>query len=131
MTKRSTIIFDMDGLMVDSEPLSHRAWNQLLRPFGHRLTDEVIRQIIGHRADVSAQIVRDLFDLPLSVSEVISRRVTIYTEIRAQGVPPRPGLFALQARIADRHIPWAVATSFSADYSTISLCNYFANRYGL
>jgi len=107
----------MDGLMVDTEPLSHRAWDALLRPFGHQLTNGIVQKIIGLRADVSAAVVRDTFDLPLTVDEIIQQRGPIYAKIRAEGVTAMPGLLPLQELIAKRNIPWAVATSSSRQYA--------------
>ncbi|MCA9928242.1 MAG: HAD family phosphatase [Anaerolineales bacterium] len=117
MTKREAIIFDMDGLMVDTEPLSHRAWNTLLRPYHHQLTPNLIEQMIGLRAEKSAALVKATFDLPLSVDEIIRRRGPIYAKIRANGVRPMPGLHELHAVIAEQRIPWAVATSSSREHA--------------
>jgi HAD superfamily hydrolase (TIGR01509 family) len=111
MSQLSAIVFDMDGLMVDSEPLSQQAWDDYLRPYGHKLTAEIVHSIIGLRADISTPYIKALFSLPEPVSTIISKRAAIYSQIRASGVPTMPGLHALQAEIARRNIPWAVATS--------------------
>lgn len=111
MSRRKAIIFDMDGLMVDSEPLSQQAWDEYLRPYGHQLSEEVVQSIIGLRADVSTPLIKEMFGLPEPVPTIIHKRAAIYSQIRANGVPTMPGLHALHAEIARRHIPWAVATS--------------------
>ncbi|MCP4359674.1 MAG: HAD family phosphatase [Chloroflexi bacterium] len=111
MSKLTAIIFDMDGLMVDSEPLSRQAWDEFLRPYGGRISDEMQSQIIGLRADMSTPLIIAAYDIPLTVAEIIEQRKQIYTHIRAQGVPVMPGLWELQAYIAERDIPWAVASS--------------------
>lgn len=107
----TAIVFDMDGLMVDSEPVSRQAWDEFLRPFGGQITDALQAQIIGLRADMSTPIVRDTFNIPLPVAEIMRQRRQIYSRIRASGVPVMPGLMALQAEIARCGIPWAVASS--------------------
>lgn len=111
MHKLSAIVFDMDGLMVDSEPLSQQAWDDYLRPFGHQLSQETVESIIGFRADVSTPIIKKMFNLPESVSQIIANRAAIYSQIRANGVPTMPGLHELHKTIARRQLPWAVATS--------------------
>ncbi len=103
--------------MVDTEPLSHRAWDELLRPFGYQLTNGIIQSIVGTRAEISAALVRDAFDLPLTVDEIIQRRGPIYDSIRAEGVTAMPGLPALHSLIAERNIPWAVATSSPREHA--------------
>jgi HAD superfamily hydrolase (TIGR01509 family) len=107
----AAVVFDMDGLMVDTEPLSHRAWAEALAPFGIELADEVYGRMIGHRSDVSAQIVLDAYPLPLTAVELLARKDAIYTKIRARGVPEMPGLRELHAAIINGGLPWAVATS--------------------
>ena len=111
MSQLKAIVFDMDGLMVDSEPLSQQAWDEYLRPYGHQLSEEIVSQIIGLRADVSTPMIKALFSLPEPVPVIIEKRAAIYSQIRANGVPIMPGLLELHAEIARRQIPWAVATS--------------------
>jgi HAD superfamily hydrolase (TIGR01509 family) len=114
---QTAVIFDMDGLMVDSEPMSRRAWDEFLRPYGGHITDDLQAQIIGLRADLSTPIIRAHFNIPFSDQAIIQQRMIIYQQMRAQGVPPMPGLFPLLATLAERHIPWAVATSSARDHA--------------
>ncbi|MCP4422839.1 MAG: HAD family phosphatase [Chloroflexi bacterium] len=118
MHKLSAIVFDMDGLMVDSEPLSQQAWDDYLRPFGHRLSQETVESIIGFRADISTPIIKEMFRLPESVPQIIANRAAIYSQIRANGVPTMPGLHELHTAIARHQIPWAVATSSPHRHAT-------------
>jgi HAD superfamily hydrolase (TIGR01509 family) len=41
------VIFDCDGTLVDSEPLSRRAWEQALAPYGYEVTDEDLAACVG------------------------------------------------------------------------------------
>lgn len=111
LNRYKAIVFDMDGLMVDSEPLSRQAWDEFLRPYGGCISDEMQARIIGLRADVSTPLIREAFNVPLPVAEIIAQRKAIHTRILAQGVPAMPGLMPLLAAIAARGLPWAVASS--------------------
>jgi len=111
MARRTAIIFDMDGLMVDTEPLSYQAWMRLLAPHGCVLDEETYSKMIGRRSSESAQIVIEAYDLPVTATELLHRKEAIFAEIRAQGVPPMPGLWELHEEIARRSVPWGVATS--------------------
>ena len=97
--------------MVDSEPLSRQAWDEFLRPYNQHITDDLQSRIIGRRVDQTVSIVRKEFNLPLTDAEIIAQRKQIHSQLRAQGIPPMPGLMELQTIIAERQIPWAVATS--------------------
>ena len=107
----NAIIFDMDGLMVDTEPLSRGAWEAVLAQFGAVLTDEVYGRMIGRRTAEAGQILLAAAPIPLSVDELIRQKTAVFDQILAQGVPIMPGLMKLHAEIARRGLPWGVATS--------------------
>jgi HAD superfamily hydrolase (TIGR01509 family) len=111
MKPQLAVIFDMDGLMVDTEPLSRRAWEETLQAYGQRLDDGTYGRMIGLRADESAQLVLDNFALPVSREALMARKAAAFAAIRAAGVPVMPGLHALLDALAARGLPWAVATS--------------------
>jgi HAD superfamily hydrolase (TIGR01509 family) len=121
MPQRQAIIFDMDGLMVDSEPLSRRAWNQILLAHDYDMTDDIYRQIIGRRTEQSAEIILGYYPLPMTATELATQKGVIFHEIRAQGIPAMPGLIALQATIKERGLPWAIATSSPRHHAEIIL----------
>lgn len=107
----NAIIFDMDGLMVDTEPLSRQAWADLLAEFGHKLDDAVYGRVIGRRADETAQILLAAYPLPLSPTALISRKSKKLADLLNGRPPIMPGLRALHTEIAQRRLPWGVATS--------------------
>ncbi len=107
------IILDMDGLMVDTEPLSHQAWNMAVRPYGHTLDEATYQRMVGLRSDQSIQVVLQTFDLPLTADELYAQKNEHYRQLRVNGVPVMPGLWALLEVIEARHLPWGVATSSS------------------
>jgi HAD superfamily hydrolase (TIGR01509 family) len=107
------VIFDMDGLMVDTEPLSRQAWEMAIKPFGHTLDDATYRRMVGLRSDQSLQIMLQAFDLPLTAAELYEQKNAHYSQLRANGIPVMPGLWALLEVIEARHLPWGVATSSS------------------
>lgn len=117
MPKRAAIVFDMDGLMVDSEPLSRQAWDEYLRPYKQTISDDLQSRIIGLRGDQTTALIRAEFNLPNSVEVILAERRLIYQRLRAQGVPVMPGLMELHAIIAERNIPWAVATSSPREHA--------------
>ena len=119
--KQTAIIFDMDGLMVDTEPLSRRAWEQVIAPFGAVLDDVVYGRMIGRRSPEAGQILLDAIDIPLSVEELVGRKTAVFDQVLAQGVPIMPGLMELHDEIARLGLPWAVATSSPRHHAQLIL----------
>ena len=105
-------IFDMDGLLLDSERVILEAWQQTAREFGAELKREGYLELIGRRgADVRALLVSLLPDgFPLETAR--PRVQEIVAERRArEGFVVKPGVRALLARLAESGVACAVASS--------------------
>lgn len=109
--KRTAILFDMDGLMVDTEPLARQAWARTVAPHGHDISDDLYGRMLGRRTTESAQLVLDALPLPVTRDELITRKTDQYLAMIEDGVPVMPGLWQLLARIEAQALPWGVATS--------------------
>ena len=104
--KRTTVLFDMDGLMVDTEPLARAAWQRVVAPYGLTVADDVYERMLGRRTVESAQLMLDALPLPLSRDELVARKTAEYLRSLDGGVPVMPGLWVLLARIDALAIPW-------------------------
>jgi HAD superfamily hydrolase (TIGR01509 family) len=118
----SAVIFDMDGLLVDSEPLYMRAWQQAASELGFALTDEFYHSLLGLPEPESESAVLDAFGSEFRMCDFRTRWKQLWIDmVEAGELQPKTGaLELLRALEADR-IPLAVATSSSRDYATLSL----------
>jgi HAD superfamily hydrolase (TIGR01509 family) len=117
MTKFKAIVFDMDGLMVDSEPIARRGWEIILASFGSALEEHVYEQMVGLRLEDSAKIVQSTYNLPISALDLSQRKEKVMVSLRAAGMPVMPGLHQLVSCLNERNLPWAVATSSRRHYA--------------
>jgi hypothetical protein len=86
------LILDMDGLMVDTEPLSRQAWDQVLADLGKEsMPDGFYDTLIGHRLWEAAEMVVDYYQLSLPASEIAWRKEVAFARIRSRGIPTMPG----------------------------------------
>ncbi len=61
MPSPTGVIFDMDGLMVDTERIAKIAWQETSRRFGHEMPDAVFAQMIGRSKRDSGDLMRLVF----------------------------------------------------------------------
>ncbi len=50
MEKDWAVVFDMDGVLLDSEPVQQQAFNLVLKPYGLEFAEEQFKQFIGIRS---------------------------------------------------------------------------------
>ncbi|MFL7838553.1 MAG: HAD-IA family hydrolase [Candidatus Promineifilaceae bacterium] len=108
------VILDMDGLMVNTEPLSRQAWDKVLMDLGSGpLDDDFYKTLIGYRLWETSEMLVTYYNLPIEPDELGWRKKVLFAEILSAGVPTMPGLFELLTALKQRGIDWAVATSNS------------------
>lgn len=108
------LIFDMDGVIIDSNPLHRRAWELYNRRFGVETTEEMHTRMYGKRND---QIVRDYLGNHLSDAEVFEHgaaKERLYRELAGPGIEAAlvPGVREFLMR--HRDLPMAVASNAEA-----------------
>ncbi len=108
----STVIFDMDGLMFDSERVAQRAWEKAAIEFGYSFGDDVFLGVIGKaRRDVEAYT-RQVFGPDFPFEQVYALKQQYFRQnIQENGLPFKPGLLELLECLEARSIPKAVASS--------------------
>lgn len=115
--KFSYAIFDMDGLMFDTETLFIRAFEEVVGPkIGYRFPKQAMKQLIGLNHQAALELFPKLFpDCPESYDTCIAMfRAWMQDYIRENGIPVKPGLRELLAWLKEENIPCAVATSTDA-----------------
>lgn len=118
MARIQTFIFDMDGLLVDSEPLARRSWAKVVRSYGLELDDETYGSMIGLRLEDSSRLLQSRLHVPAEAEDLARQKETILAQLGTEGIPPMPGLELLMKELQERQIPWAVATSNRRAFAT-------------
>ena len=72
--KPRAIIFDLDGTLLDTEPLYTEAAQAVLDPYGYVFSSELKRRIIGGDSLQGARMTVEEYSLPISAEEFLSRR---------------------------------------------------------
>lgn len=115
------IIFDLDGLMIDSEGLHFEAWLALLAGHHATLTDDDYQTMIGMDSLVCAHYVLDRTGAPGTPEQLLERRWGIAIGLLQQGIEPAPGLLDLLVELERRQIALAVASNSPLAYTRQAL----------
>lgn len=106
------VIFDMDGLMFDTERLAKAAWELVGEELGQPIDEQLISQIRGATPAASKEIFARSFGASFDYAAARQRRnALVAMQIEAEGVPVKPGLQHLLDALRAQKIPCAVASS--------------------
>lgn len=105
------VIFDMDGVLVDSEPAFFQAANELLEPTGKQIDWERYQQLLGTTSTVTWTRLLDMLDIDGDPHEYIERYDPVLLEVLGRPRPLLPGVSALLDGLRRRRTPIGLATS--------------------
>jgi HAD superfamily hydrolase (TIGR01509 family) len=110
------VLFDMDGLMLDTERPVIDVWCQVAQFKGWDVTPEAVCHTIGINEAATRAFLIHEYGLEFPYDEIKKEMIQIVTEkVEKEGIPHRPGLITLLDHLADLGIPLGVATSTSKD----------------
>jgi beta-phosphoglucomutase family hydrolase len=114
MTKKvKAVIFDMDGVLVDSEPLHIQTEKRMFRKMGLDISDEEHAGYMGTATDVMWKQIISKRNLPLDIAEITDRTIRegLPFFYSLEKIDPMPGLIDLLEKLKEKNIPMAVASS--------------------
>lgn len=106
------VLFDMDGLMFDTERMYHDSWLELGRQRGIAMTEALVAEMRGRNREGCVALCKAAFGPDFDFMELRSACVErMEAQIAAKGLPKRPGLDELLEELARRGLPAVLATS--------------------
>jgi HAD superfamily hydrolase (TIGR01509 family) len=111
------VVFDLDGLMFDTEALFARVLAAMLAARGKPAMPEVMSAMIGRRAADAAESFRRIAGLDEPTEALMAEARARFNAEVDTAVHPTPGLFALLDRLGKARVPRAVATSSRRAYA--------------
>lgn len=111
MRTPSAVVFDNDGLLLDTEEAWTRAEQTLFAGLGREFTVEHKRTLIGSSRSLAATKLETILERPGEGEALMDELHELVMEEALQGVAPRPGAVELLARLTDAGIPLAVASN--------------------
>jgi HAD superfamily hydrolase (TIGR01509 family) len=105
------VVFDMDGVLLDSEPLHHLVVNELLAEHGVRVDDALYRRYLGTTLEDTWADLIHRFGLPGTVADYRDRYDAAILEAYRRHAVPAPGALDLVQGLRARGVKLAVASS--------------------
>lgn len=112
--KFELVIFDMDGLMFDTEKISFISWKSAACDYGYEIDEEIFKRTIGANLERTVEIYLEHFGEKFPIYAIRDQRFKISESLIEQnGVPVKDGLYELLDYLKKIDIKLAVATSTS------------------
>lgn len=131
MNKSFAVIFDMDGVLMDSNPFHKISLRLFAEKYGYQLSDEELRVKIYGRPN--KDWIRRLFDQPMDDQQVAAygeEKEELFRDIFKDDIAPVKGLINFLGTLKSSNIDMAIATSAPRSnvdflFKHVNIANYF------
>lgn len=118
------VVWDMDGLIFDTEVLSFQAWQEGAKALGLHLDPELFQSLIGMNSAAIMQRLTNELGPSVDVQRLRTEAGAVYDALLANGPPLKKGAAECLKRLAELKVPQALATSSSYGYATEKLSHH-------
>ncbi|MDZ4657811.1 MAG: HAD family phosphatase [Bythopirellula sp.] len=110
------VVFDLDGLMFNTEELYQEVGSTVLARRGCSFTPELLNEMMGRQSAKALQIMIEWNNLTDTVEELASESMQVMHGLLGTRLSPMPGLLDLLAALEQANIPKAIATSSGREF---------------
>lgn len=124
--KIKAVIYDVDGTMVDSEPLHVDAWDKALQIYSHKLSDlskNLRETMAGKKPAVIAKDMIDDLVLNINSATLLQKKTEIFMNLIKTDLHGMPGVVASVKRLKNDDYKLGIGTSLNREYINIVLNN--------
>jgi len=112
------VVFDMDGLMLNTEDIFELAGQRLMERRGLNMTDEIRQSMLGRRAVEAFTAMKLITGLTDRIEDLMYETKELFESIAENSLETMPGLHDVLELIESLNLPRAVATSSPRAYMT-------------
>ncbi len=119
-----SIIFDLDGTLIDSESQCETAWKAAIAEYRHVMTSDFYATLVGLSVEESATLILNNYPIPLSIDSLAKILTSKWETAWQNGAPAIPGMIELINLLDKNGILWGIATSSSRRYLDTMLAHH-------
>ena len=110
--KKKLVIFDMDGLMFDTERIYYKAWQEAAKAYEYEITWDIYTQIVARNSRYIEKVLKQILGNDLPYDAICAKKREISDAIIAEeGIQKKEGLLELLDYLDQKKIKKVVATS--------------------
>ena len=128
--KIKLIIFDMDGLMFDTERLAYRAWKEAGIKFNYKIDYQIFKKTIGLNIVKTEEIFENHYGSNFPFEKIRNEKIKLEDNyIFSEGIPLKGDLFELLEYIKGKKLKMALATSTNRNRTEFLLNSSGTKKY--
>jgi HAD superfamily hydrolase (TIGR01509 family) len=121
MSDYLAVVFDMDGVLVDTEMAFFGAVNEVLEPTGKQIAWDDYKHLLGTSVDVTRIKLAEMLDIEGSISEVFTGFSDVLLARLSESREPLLGVLHALDGLSERGVPHALATSSTNSWKSTVL----------
>lgn len=123
------VLFDMDGLIVDTEPIHFNAFKAMMREYGHELPESLMAKLVGYPEADNIRDLKRIYKMDAPAEEMASRRYGLFMQfIRVEPILVFPHFWEFSEEVRRRGLEQAVVSSSTAEQVEVILQRLFENH---
>lgn len=128
---KKCVIFDMDGVIIDSEPIHQECERKIFSLMGISVSEEEHNALVGATDETMWSRMGKLYNLPITVSEAIQLKKSFYLEyLKSEAyIKPIPYVSELIVDLHKNGFLLALASSSPYEQIDFILSNFELKRY--